>query len=733
MKRFFLFYLLIMTHLCADTWTLVEQKFLDKSLHQGPFPHEKMKVLEVDDCKELGRLLAYRFIEWVRLNPEGVIALPTGKTPEAFITYMKYLKENWDSHAVQAELEEYGLSGSFPEMSALKFVQLDEFYAIDPRHASSFTKYVKEHYLSVFGIKEALLMDINTDTNEQNQLFEKTNKFAEKYEEKIREWGGIGFFVGGIGIDGHVAFNQPGSPATSTTRLIKLEYIPAAQSAISFGGMEFTRDKLALTIGMDTIMSNPNAVIILMVAGEGKSEIVRKVVEDEMTIENPGSLLQLHKGTRCYVTKGAAKDLTDRQIEDAKNLALNPVLIDSIVISAAKRLQKGILDLTQDEIESDIRGEILLARAKKTAEELKNEVYQRIVNKFESKIPEDRKILHTGPHHDDVMLSYFGLLPDLIQKSDNLFIYLTSGFNAVTDQFIKERVQYLVENEISDDVFQISYANLMKKMVDAAHSLNSQELIAAESILIARQIALINALNNSQQIKEYAEQLLTSYFLNKIPGEKDSKEMQLLKGTVRESEEDRHMMLHGVAQDQVLHLRSNFYTGDYFNPLPTIENDAKPLLEIIASYDPDIVTVALDPEGTGPDTHYKVLQVVNQALKMYDKNPVVWGYRNVWYQFEIEEASLIFPVDDSQLAQLHQYFMDCYTTQKDASFPALEFDGPFSEYAVIKQREQLDEFKMLLGEDFFINHHNPKIANAQGLLFIKEMSKQQLHKEVSAL
>lgn len=733
MKRFFLFYLLIMTHLCADTWTLVEQKFLDKSLHQGPFPHEKMKVLEVDDCKELGRLLSYRFIEWVRLNPEGVIALPTGKTPEAFITYMKYLKENWDSHAVQAELEEYGLSGSFPEMSALKFVQLDEFYAIDPRHASSFTKYVKEHYLSVFGIKKALLMDINTDTNEQYQSFEETNKFAEKYEKQIREWGGIGFFVGGIGIDGHVAFNQPGSLETSTTRLIKLEYIPAAQSAISFGGMEFTRDKLALTIGMDTIMSNPNAVIILMVAGEGKSEIVRKVVEDEMTIENPGSLLQLHKGTRCYVTKGAAKDLTDRQIEDAKNLALSPVLIDSIVISAAKRLQKGILDLTQEEIESDVRGQILLTRTKKTAEELTQEVYQRIAKKFESKIPENRKILHTGPHHDDVMLSYFGLLPDLIKKNDNLFIYLTSGFNAVTDQFIKERVQYLVESEISDDIFQISYADLMKKMVDAAHFLNSKELIAAESILIARQIALINGFDDSQKIKEYAEQLLTSYFPNKIPGEKDSKEMQLLKGAVRESEEDRHMMLHGVAQERVLHLRSNFYTGDYFNPLPTIENDAIPLLQQFEEYQPDVVTVTIDPEGTGPDTHYKVLQVVNQALQMFDKNTRVWGYRNVWYQFEIEEATMIFPVNELQMVDLHNYFMDCYTTQKDASFPALEYDGPFSEYAVIKQREQLNELKMLLGSDFFEKNQNSCIENACGLLFIREMSKEQLLKEISAL
>lgn len=104
-------------------------------------------------------------------------------------------------------------------------------------------------------------------------------------------------------------------------------------------------------------------------------------------------------------------------------------------------------------------------------------------------------------------------------------------------------------------------------------------------------------------------------------------------------------------------MRLGFYTSDIFTPEPTLERDSKPvldallstaliiimtILEVLVMYpyyyseaQPDIVTVAFDPEASGPDTHYKVLQAVTEALKMYQstipEKPIkVWGYRNVW-------------------------------------------------------------------------------------------------------
>jgi glucosamine-6-phosphate deaminase len=77
---------------------------------------------------------------------------------------------------------------------------------------------------------------------------------------------------------------------------------------------------------------------------------------------------------------------------------------------------------------------------------------------------------------------------------------------------------------------------------------------------------------------------------------------------------------------------------------------------------PDVVTVALDPEGSGPDTHFKVLQAVAAAVKAAagdDAPPRVWGYRNVWCRFSAAEAGLIFPVTPSDAAALGALFTAC--------------------------------------------------------------------------
>ena len=83
------------------------------------------------------------------------------------------------------------------------------------------------------------------------------------------------------------------------------------------------------------------------------------------------------------------------------------------------------------------------------------------------------------------------------------------------------------------------------------------------------------------------------------------------------------------------------------------------LLEEVA---PDVVSVALDPEASGPDTHYKVLQAVTEALRRYERQrgdaPIkVWGYRNVWYRFDPSEANIFVPVSLNMLSVMQSAFM----------------------------------------------------------------------------
>lgn len=181
-----------------------------------------------------------------------------------------------------------------------------------------------------------------------------------------------------------------------------------------------------------------------------------------------------------------------------------------------------------------------------------------------------------------------------------------------------------------------------------------------------------------------------------------------------------------------------------------------PMANLIKARQPNLLTVAFDPEGTGPDTHYKVLQVkiasqviiacvtvfqvvaagLRIALNRNDllnPNPLVWGYRNVWFTFTPSDATIMIPVSASDLDLMHDTFMSCFTTQKTASFPSPYYDGPFSAWARHLQKGQKDTLQILTGEKFFKEHLDERVRNAAGFIFIKAMYAQQFLKEVEEL
>lgn len=132
--------------------------------------------------------------------------------------------------------------------------------------------------------------------------------------------------------------------------------------------------------------------------------------------------------------------------------------------------------------------------------------------------------------------------------------------------------------------------------------------------------------------------LLTDYLANHQPGDSIPKDIQLFKGCMRESEVDRVWALSKMPNSRVHHLRSKFYTDDFFTPMPSLEDDAMPLANLIRTRQPSVLTVAFDPEGTGPDTHYKVLMLVAASLRISinrgdlvnNPNPLVWGKSGIW-------------------------------------------------------------------------------------------------------
>ena len=213
---------------------------------------------------------------------------------------------------------------------------------------------------------------------------------------------------------------------------------------------------------------------------------------------------------------------------------------------------------------------------------------------------------------------------------------------------------------------------------------------------------------------------------NSYDGEKNSPEVQKLKGMIREFEEELVWAHFGVQLNNVHHLRLGFYTGDIFTELPERKRDVQPILKLIEETNPTVISLALDPEGSGPDTHYKVLQAIAEAIRLLKtkkdlSNLRVWGYRNVWYKFHPSEVNVIVPVSLNALALLNQSFEHCYLSQANASFPSYQYDGKFSELTQKVWVEQLKEIQLLLGKDYFYQNKSPLIRATHGLIYLKEM------------
>ena len=163
---------------------------------------------------------------------------------------------------------------------------------------------------------------------------------------------------------------------------------------------------------------------------------------------------------------------------------------------------------------------------------------------------------------------------------------------------------------------------------------------------------------------------LDNYYATQYPGKKDLEFIQKHKGMAREWESECLWGYFGWNCSNVIHQNLGFYTGDIFTEEPTIEKDVVPVLNELSKANPDIVTVAFDPEGSGPDTHYKVLQAITEALRRFEKPDMkVWGYRNVWYRFHPSEANIFVPVSLNMFSILDNAFMNTFISQKDASFP----------------------------------------------------------------
>jgi glucosamine-6-phosphate deaminase len=750
-------------------------------------PDEKMPVLTVGNFPALGKLAAMRFLEWVQGHPGGVIALPTGKTPEHFIRWVQRLLAGWDAPETRSLLEQAGVDpGRVPEMKSLHFVQIDEFYPIRPEQQNSFYHYVQKFYLDGFGLdrRKALLMDCTRIGLEADQTLEavwpdfrvdlslrtrqavtdqerlqqgalhRIDDWCQQYEDRIRALGGIGFFLGGIGPDGHVGFNVRGSDHYSTTRLTATNYETQATAATDLGGIEVSRARLVITIGLRTITHNPQCTALIIAAGESKAGVVADAVQGPAGVLIPASALRPLPGARFYVTLGAARRLHRRQVALLANAdTVGDEQVELALVNLALAKEKRILDLSEDDVRADpMAAQVLRMRAEPLPDLLQT-VAQRLIRKIEAGSTglQNTAFFHTEPHHDDLMLGCLPAIVRNVRSASNVhhFATLTSGFTAVSNRYMLRQLEIL-RRRLATPVFAALHAegyfapgNQQGRSRDIWLYLDG---IAArngemrDEGTARRLLRNFIALYDETDLRALGDRMqeLEHYFSTVYPGKKDAEAVQKLKGMCREWEAETLWGYFGWQSSHIHHLRLGFYTGDIFTPAPTVERDVLPILRLLEAIRPDVITVAFDPEASGPDTHYKTLQAVNEAVQRHAEkfqrpDLRIWGYRNVWYRFHPSEANLFVPVSLNMFAVMESAFMNTFGSQREASFPSHEHDGPFCELAQQIQVRQYQILKTCLGRQWFTDHPSALIRATRGFVFLREMNLEEFRRSARDL
>ena len=798
----------------------IEESYREKCSYQEV--NNRIRYLVTDNFPQLGLLTALRFLEWTTLNPEGVVSLPTGKTPEYFIKWTEYLLSNWKSAEAEKLRDQYSYPfREKPDFSDLKFVQIDEFYPISSSQHNSFYYYVNKYYIDGFGFDRKKSLLINSDEiplpsgmhfseifpdntvdlslrdrqpeNNKEQIIQQAvfliDEWCMDYEKKIRDMGGIGFFLGGIGPDGHIAFNTRGSSHYSTTRLTSTNFETQAVSAADLGGIESARSRAVITIGLETITWNSDASAVIIAAGSAKSSIVKKSIESKYSNIYPATVLSKLKSSCFYLTKSAASELegsldvhydsddwnfekTERAVFElcrgknifAHNLSLSDLnnnqytaRIPDISSLMHEKSSSPVMDTGAEKGLPVKRAKSAEKRSSGTGEAAAEKIVSSVTDSFRRKISKGMHgrsgnvFLHTGPHHDDIML---GLLPYVnrqLYSVDNksVFAVLTSGFTSVTNNYLKnllEKTRFFISSARIeminyDDFFDEGYKHKRYKDIYsylnslAARSETGMERSACHRIV--RSVIEVFNVKNREELSSEIEHILLTLSVS-YDGEKDIPEIQKLKGMIREFEEELVWAHSGVELENIHHLRLGFYQGNIFTETPEVKRDVTPFIDLFEKTDPDVLTLVIDPEGSGPDTHYKVLQVIAEALRIIGRKKdlsalKIIGYRNIWYRFHPSEADIIVPVSLNSLSVLRDAFASCYKSQVNASFPSYEYDGPFSELAQKIWAEQLSDVQLLLGKDYFYQSSDPLLRSAHGLVFLKEMNVEEFLKEARAL
>ncbi len=248
-----------------------------------------MRVVIKPDASDISRVAAGMIAKLVRKKPDCVLGLATGSSPLG--TYAELIRLHREDEL---------------DFSQVTTFNLDEYVGLQGTDKQSYRYFMQTNFFD-----HVNLCPENTHVPDGRALdFE---NYCESYEQRIVDAGGIDLQLLGIGADGHIAFNEPGSSLGSRTRLKTLADETVRDNARFFGSEENV-PRLAITMGIGTILESRKC--LLLARGDEKSEAIWQTIEGPITAQVTASVLQLHRDVVVILDERAACLLKRREYYD---------------------------------------------------------------------------------------------------------------------------------------------------------------------------------------------------------------------------------------------------------------------------------------------------------------------------------------------------------------------------------------------------------------------------------
>lgn len=236
------------------------------------------KFMIVDDYDEMSRIAAEIVIEKIKQSARLTLGLATGSTPEGLYRYL--VEDHKKNHTSYEHVTTFNL---------------DEYAGLSRENENSYYYFMNHHLFNHIAIPRE---NIHIPDGNQADLEEE----CRRYERLIEESGGIDLQLLGIGHNGHIGFNEPGTSFQSKTHVVELDAMTREANSRFFSSIDEVPTH-AVTMGISTIMKSKE--ILMLISGKGKAETAKRLLEGEISEDFPASVLKQHPNITVILDREA--------------------------------------------------------------------------------------------------------------------------------------------------------------------------------------------------------------------------------------------------------------------------------------------------------------------------------------------------------------------------------------------------------------------------------------------